>query len=692
MFLFRYGFPELILKESLFKYRYELSLALLVLAMLAVMEARHPYFFLQDDNRTYHLPYYVHNLKALLGGELPLFNFNQYMGTPVSFLSAPFYPVNYMAMLLSRLFLGHYFGVMEFVAAIHLVIAGVGFYRFCRGFGLEELSCFFGAIAWAFSPFVITIGNSWIHTLGYAAYLPWILCFSIRQIDGFKVRDFSLLLLFRLLALLLGFPQSVLYIATFDVILVAILFVVRSKKCSAKEFIFSYLGNYLLLLIISLPVLLQLFREASLSFGRKNVLSWGEYALYSYRINDWLNGLLVPFVDSGRHLFGELNFVSHIGYLSLILALLAVFSFKNSRFRREIVIFALLSLVSFLWSADILLTKMFYIIPFFNKLRYPFKLQFFTGFFLVTLSVFGFNILSEWLREKLRGGALIILCSLMLLHVLNFITLYTLLPQRMLSNHLDAPPFAEPLKERLIEGRIVSAGPDVVWDGERVVPGNTVPTLGYNFAMLWGLQHFGGYEALLSEKHFNTAMGLVNNSIFNVAPDTALNFTSDVPLDYLRKWGVKWYVVGSQIPLAGTEGLELVQSDRYRSVLYDPYGKPLVYWAEEAKADVPEFSFRSNSVEIATQRGSEGVLVVNVLYDPLFRGYLDGKEIPVTETQEGQMSVAMPSGRHTVSLTYVDSGFRKGLLVSFAVLLSAAVLFGATRFRSLNRESQPPAS
>ena len=680
------------MRESLFKYRYELSLALLVLAMLAVMEARHPYFFLQDDNRTYHLPYYVHNLKALLGGELPLFNFNQYLGTPVSFLSAPFYPINYIAMLLSRLFLGHYFGVMESVAAIHLVIAGIGFYRFSKEFGLAELSCFFGAIAWAFSPFVITIGNSWIHTLGYAAYLPWILCFSIRQINGFKIRDFLLLLLFRLLALLLGFPQSVLYIATFDVMLVAILFVVRSKKCSTKEFVSSYLCNYLLLLIISLPVLLQLFREASLSFSRKSVLSWGEYALYSYRIIDWLNGLLVPFADSGRHLFGELNFVSHIGYLSLILALLAVCSLKNSRFRREIVIFALLALFSFLWSEDILVTKIFYIIPFFNKLRYPFKLQFFTGFFLVTISVFGFNLLSEWLKEKLRGGAFIILCSLMLLHVLNFIALYTLLPQRMLSNHLDVPPFTEPLKERFSDGRIVSAGPDVVWDGERVVPGNTVPTLGYNFAMLWGLQHFGGYEALLSERNFNASMGLVNNSIFNVAPDTALNFTSDVPLEYLRRWGVRWYVVGSQIPLAGTDGLELVQSDRYRKVLYDPSGKPLVYWAEEVNADAPEFFFRSNSVEITTQRGSEGLLVVSVLYNPLFRGYLDGKEIPVTETQEGQMSLAIPSGRHTVSVTYVDSGFRKGLLVSCAFLLSAAVLFGTTRFKPQNRYRQPPAS
>ena len=672
------------MKERFFKYRYEFSLALLTLVMLAVMERSHPYFFLQDDNRTFHLPYYVHNLKALLAGELPFFNFNQYLGTPVSFLSAPFYPINYIAMLLSRLFLGHYFGTMEFVAAIHLVIAAAGYYRFGRGLGLAELSCCFGAIAWAFSPFVITLGNSWIHVLGFAAWLPWMLHYSLRQIDGFNLKDSLLLLIFRLLALLLGYPQWFLYAVFFELIILAAFYAVpgRVGRRGPAGLVCRYGANYLAFFFIALPFLLQLLRESSLSFTRNNVLSWEEYSLSSYNITEWLNGLLIPFSDTGNHLFGELNFVSHLGYLPLLLALLAIASLKNSRFSRETVIFALLGLFSFLWSADIVITKIFYAFPFFNKLRYPFKLQFFTGFFLVTLSVFGFNLLAEWLKEKLRGGARIVLCTLLLLHALNFLALYTLLPQRMLSSHLDVPPFTEPLKERFASGRIVSAGPDVVWDGERVVPGNSLPILGYNYAMLWGLQHFGGYEALLSGENFNASLRLINNSIFNVAPDTALNFSTDVPLEYLRKWGVRWYVVAGQIPLAGTDGLELVQRDRYRNVLYDPAGKPLLYWADEPRADLPEYRFRTNSVEIATRRESEGVLIINVLSNPFFRGYLDGMEIPVAETDDGQMSVVVPAGSHNIQLKYVDRNFRLGGMYSCAFLLVAVFCWLATRFKS----------
>ncbi len=671
------------MKDWFVKYRVEFLLALLTLVMLTVMEWSHPYFFLQDDNRTYHLPYYVHNLKALLGGELPFFNFNQYLGTPVSFLSAPFYPINYIALLISRLLLGHYFGAMEFIAVFYLTVAAVGFYRFSRSFGLEELSCCFGSIAWVFSPFVITIGNSWIHTLGFAAYLPWLLLYSSRQIGEFSSKDVMLLLFFRLMAILLGYPQWFLYTAFFELIILAtFLFKQAGNKWKGFSSVaFRYLGNYLALLLVSLPFLLQLVRESSLSFARKKVLAWEEYTLYSYRIGDWLNGLLAPFRDNGNHFFGELNFVSHIGYVTVLLALVALYISKKSEFRREILLFALLSLFSFFWSADIIITKIFYCLHFFNRLRYPFKLQFFTSFFLVTLATFGFNYFAAWLRGKYRSGALIMLLTILLLHSLNFLVLYTLLPQRMLSNHLDKPPFTEQLKDRLAEGRIVSAGQDVVWDGERVVPGNTVPTLGYNFAMLWGLHHFGGYEALLSQKNFTTSMELVNNSIFNVDSGKPLDFSVDVPLNYLRKWGVKWYVVNSAIPIKGTDGLELVHSDPYRNVLYDPTGRPFVYWSDDVKTTLPEVRFRSNSVEISTQRSSAGLLTVNVLYNSLFRGYLDGNEVAVAETEDGQMSVVVPPGAHKIRIEYVDNSFSKGLLVSLTLFLCASVVWGVTRFR-----------
>jgi len=675
------------MNKHLITYRYELFLCLLTLVTLSLMELGHPYFFLQDDNRTFHLPYYVHNLRAIAEGEFPLFNFNQYLGTPVSVFSAAYYPLNYLALLLSSLFFGHYFATMEFIAAVHLVAAALGFYRFSRGLELEGAAGCFGAVAWAFSPFVITIGNSWIHTLGHAAWLPWILHFSMRQLHGFSLRNSLLLLLFRLLALLLAYPQWFLYTVLFELIMLGTLYATaeRERRPAAGALVLRYAANYLALLFAALPFLLQLLRESSLSFARSRALSWDEFTMYSYRLQEWLHGMFVPFSDVGHHYFGELDFVSHIGYLTLICVIFALFNLKNREFGAKIILFALLAALSFLWSADIIFTKVFYQLPMFNRMRYPFKLQFFTGFFLVTTASFGFELVCRSMSERFGAWRPYLLAFVLLAHGANFLLLYTVIPQRMLSHHLDTPPFEEPLKERLADGRIVSAGPDVVWDGERVVPGHTVPTLGYNFAMLWGLYHLGGYEALLSEKNLHAALDLTNNSIFNVAADTPLNFSSDVPLDYLRKWGVRWYVVNSRIPLKGAEELEPVHGDKFRNVLYDPSAKPLVYWADNLKSAVAEFHFRTNSVEITTQRGSEGLLVINVLHHPFFRGYLDGREIPLAETEDGQMSVAMPAGEHKLSVKYIDSSFRTGALVSCAFLLSAALLWGAAEFKSRSR-------
>jgi uncharacterized membrane protein YfhO len=146
-------------------------------------------------------------------------------------------------------------------------------------------------------------------------------------------------------------------------------------------------------------------------------------------------------------------------------------------------------------------------------------------------------------------------------------------------------------------------------------------------------------------------------------------------------------VVNSQVPLKGTEGLELIHRDQYRNVLYDPAVKPLVYWADWLNAAAPKFSLRTNIVEIKTQSSSEGVLIINVLFNPFFRGYLDGRELPVTETEDGQMSVVVPAGNHKVELQYIDSNFRKGLLISLVFLLSAGVFIGMKKFKSMTRAS-----
>src|SRR6185369_12322261 len=290
------------------QYRYPAMLVALTLFMVICMEISHPFFFLQDDNRTLYLPFYLHNFRSLLEGEFPFYNFHQYLGTPVTIQYAALYPVNYLALGLSKLLLGNYFAAMEFIAIFHLIVAAIGFFRLLRFFELEEASCFFGAVAWTFCGFVISVGNSWIQTLGFAAYLPWILLFSIRQIYRFDIRCFLILAGLKVCEMFLGYPQLFVYTMTFEFLTVMMLFVINKKNVfdskdagvsvevsrqpSFIKFMISFVANYACVFIIALPLIVQTLYQTGVSASRKQLLSWEEYAAYSYNLKYWFNGLV----------------------------------------------------------------------------------------------------------------------------------------------------------------------------------------------------------------------------------------------------------------------------------------------------------------------------------------------------------------------------------------------------------------
>ena len=70
------------------------------------------------------LPNLVHTFDSLLGGELAQYNFHQFLGYP--FLAAGqtgvLYPLNYLAVFLSRMLLGHSFLAVDLLVVMHLLI------------------------------------------------------------------------------------------------------------------------------------------------------------------------------------------------------------------------------------------------------------------------------------------------------------------------------------------------------------------------------------------------------------------------------------------------------------------------------------------------------------------------------------------------------------------------------------------
>ena len=672
------------------RYRAPFYLALLTIGMLAVIELQHPYYFLHDDNVHQNLPYYIHNLRAVLAGEFPLFNFHQFLGTPVfsCIQSAALYLPNYGALCLSKLFLGHYFGTMEFIAGFHLLLAVLGFFWLMRSFGLNEWSCCFGAIAWAFCGFVMTAGNSWIQVVGYAAYFPWILLFSLRLLGRFELSSFTILVILRVLALFIGYPPYFIYTVTFDILAMLLLYFVfanthplsrkygtvyRPDRGGFMFFLIKQGINYLCVALLAAPLLLPAMYQIGLNTKRKAPLNWEEYSLYSYKLSYWLNGLFTPLSDMKCDYWSEQQFLSHIGWLTLLFCVATVW--QKSVNRRLVLVFLGLALFAFLWANDTFVTRLFYYLPFYNRQRWPFKLAFFTSFFLVVVASFGFDAWYQRIKgSSVRNRAMLVI--LLLLHSGNFLVLYSSTPQRVFSNNFEYVPYAEQLQETMKTGRIVTVVPrDARDEGKPVTHSFTFPLLGFNYATIFGLYHFAGYEQLLSEKNSTAALGLYFSADFYVDSDTPFNPPAD-DLKYFRKWGVKWYILDNKVRFEGSNLLKTVSQDEHRTVLYDAAAKPFVFWQDDPSAGGSDYLFSTNRINVATERKNSGQLLVNVLYNPFFVATVDGRSEKITETADMQILIPIPPGRHVVEIAYVDPYFVTGLYIASLFLVVVFILYG----------------
>lgn len=666
-------------------YKYPALLFLLTIVTFIFIEISHPYYFMQDDNRVLYLPIYLHNLRSVLSGEFPFFNFHQYLGTPVTMHYASLYPIYYLALIFSNFLFGHYFASFEIIALFHLLLAAQGLFFFGRYFELDEASCLFGGLTWAFCSFVIIGGNSWIHITGLAAYLPWILLCTVRQCYSFSLKVFFILVFLKVCNLLLGYPQYFLYTATFEFLTVVLIGMFDSKTIKFTKLLASFVLNYVCVVIASLPIILQAAWQTKASAYRSNPLSLNEYTSFSYNLKYWLKGLIDPFSSATFVTQFELHYLSFVGYLTLVFFFLYLYKRKELSGKCSALGTAstILFMLAVMWAGELIVTRLFYYIPLFNRMRYPFKLAIFGSFYITVVSILGFDLFLKQLStyDFLTNKTVKIIASTVIAVQLGiFIVLYSFSPQRTFANHADPLPLSEPLSEIIADGRIVSASLDDVVSGSKLLPGFSAPYLGYDYATLWGLYHFGGYDPLVSQKGNRAALGIKNNPVFNLPADEPFSVPPDT-LEHFRRWGVKWYVVNKAIPLEPGSPFRLISSDAYRNVLEDSLAKPMVYWQDGAGNASLNYRFTSNTVDIESASGKTGTAVVNVLFHPYFSARLDGKPIAVAETADNQVSLSVPQGKHRIVLRYTDRSFIDGALFSclLIVIISVSLCFAKVR-------------
>jgi len=639
-----------------------LCLLLALAAVLVPLELKYPYYFLQDDNRDFMLPWLVHTCLSLLGGEVPLYNFHQYSGLPsLGSASGALYPPGYVAALFSGALFGHHFATVDLMVVFHLVIGALGWLAFFRILNLGPSAAIYGALACALNSFLVYAGSSWMCVSALGAWFPWMLYFGLSLLRRSTLANWLGLLAVRLLLFYHGYIQYFLYAAVLELLVVAGILLAspdHRPEGSRRRPLLLYLSSWVYVALLSAPLLLPMWRQTQVSAFRQTKVPFTEFVTYSARPLTWAAGLLNPFsqvvpVD----LAAAIPYLSHVGCLSVILIVIGPMVFLDAPPARKrlallwvLLAGAVLTLATGGFAAEL------HQLPIYNRMRWPFKYLVFVKFFLAVLSALVLDqALRKWIAAPSRR---VVGCLSVILLAGNYLLLYAGTTPKPFRTHLEPIPFDEPLKEALGGGKIFTIG--FPW-------GYRLPTqaLGFDYATLWGLYHFAGYEPLVPETNADLALDLQYLSSFHGQP-------SQVPWAHLRRWGVRWYVTPSDAPESLSRwGLIPRFGDTARRIFEDPKANGLVFW-EDGRTDPVTYDITTNRMQLRSSAKEAGRLCVNFLWHPLFEMRMDGRPGPLSANVYGQMLLEVPPGEHSIEIRFYDPEFSAGLKIAAAVLAALA--------------------
>jgi hypothetical protein len=166
------------------------------------------------DIGEYHLPLTTFIERSIVRHEWPFWNPGVYCGVPFSadITAAMFYPFTWLAILGDMATGGNrLYYWMEWLLAIHMIIAGVGTYFLLRDFRCSALVALLGATVYEIGPFFVSQAQH-LGAVCTAAWFPIILLSLYRLANGFKRRWAGALAAAVAMTILSGFPAAMIVV------------------------------------------------------------------------------------------------------------------------------------------------------------------------------------------------------------------------------------------------------------------------------------------------------------------------------------------------------------------------------------------------------------------------------------------------------------------------------------------------
>jgi hypothetical protein len=355
--------------------------------------------------------------EALEDGTYPLWNPYLFGGMPtfgsvayVRFLYPPTAFFNFIQQYLGFQPLTWLFG--------HMLMGGLGMAWLLSRWKLPVGALVLGAIIWILYPKVVAWG---VHghgsKLGAAMYMPWIVGWTLRVLDGRGMKAMGMLALLMGMQLLRGHPQITYYtlmmVGWLSLLNTVLPFEEANRKLAALMR-WKRLGQVVLGLgvgfLIGGIMLVPVQNYSGLSIRGQDTDGGGGVGL-DYA-TDWsFSPLELPtFIFPSASGFGQATYVGPMpfndypNYLGILLLVLAAASFSKSRrnFMVAIGSMVLLALLVSFGKHGLGLYKLFYqVMPFFNKFRVPSMILIIPAFAVALLVP---RTIQAWIKGKWPGG------------------------------------------------------------------------------------------------------------------------------------------------------------------------------------------------------------------------------------------------------------------------------------------------
>ncbi len=602
------------------------------------------------DLLRYAYPDRFFGMGQMAAGVIPLWNPYLLCGLPylANWQSALLYPLNLT------------FFVMPFAAAynvfglLHLGLAALGTYLFCRQLGLGRLPGLLSGLTFSLCAYPQMILNYPSHVSAYA-WLPFLLFLGQRAVE----RRGYLLPLFFVAAFQLyaGYPHTLLY----SLILLALylLYSYRPRR----------VGGVLLPLLFALLLL-----------GAVQLLPFLEFALSARRLGEWqfayslplayLATLFKPFAlgqPGGPAYGGELAFSLYELYGGILsLPLLLVAFIRPARASKFFVYLTPLVLI-YLLGDNTPLGRTLLALPGASCLEFAKALPVFCFCLAVSAGV-GLERLSAWVSSPWRHRLAAALLCLAVFDLACLRWQQELVPNPFAVRSGSAPML---LAERG-GGRLLSLRPSSeAGRGFRLAGSRSeamremVDSIQPNVNMVYGLPSLNGFLSMIPasfdpvRRYYQSAYPYRQGELFQRA-------------------NLYYFILPDELPeqeyqlLAQGQGVRLyrLRARRARAYLSDDLLGKTPLAGGQVSYRAPEPGLRQ--IELDAPR--RAWLFISEDISVGWSAFLDGQAVSLTRAEPCFASLRVPAGKHSLVLTYTPASFLVGLFITLFSILSLAVI------------------